>query len=112
MLKIRLLTISLYRSVDIIINFYFLVLVVMNLNVGAGYQASFDAWGAEEMKKAEEYALALRERFAGEENPDYDPSWFLLINPVASRQSRSTKNKLAFKEMMLVRHGFVVARNA
>ena len=78
----------------------------MNLSVGTGCQASFDAWGAEEMKKAEEYALALRERFAGEENPDYDPSWFLLINPVASRQSRSTKNKLAFKEMMLVRHGF------
>ena len=66
MLQIRLLTISLYQSVDIIINFYFLVLVVMNLSVGTGCQASFDAWGVEEMRKAEEYALALRERFAGE----------------------------------------------
>ena len=59
MLLIHILTISLYRSVDSIV-------VVMNLSVGTGCQASFDAWGVEEMRKAEEYALALRERFAGE----------------------------------------------
>jgi hypothetical protein len=41
----------------------------MNLTVGTGFQVPFDAWGEEEMKKAEQVALELHNRLAGEENP-------------------------------------------
>jgi hypothetical protein len=78
----------------------------MDLSADTGFQAPFDAWGVEEMTKAEERALSLRNSHAGLPNPDYDPSWFLSVSQLAWRQSRVTKNKLRFTEMMLVRHGF------
>jgi len=45
----------------------------MNLSLGTGFQAPFDACGVEEITKAEEHALTLRNSFACKDNPEYNP---------------------------------------